>query len=484
LSWRSLLYAIAFLEHSGPTYRLEDLHTESYNWRRIVALWVSMRYQSFAPDSGRSIPEVTHELSLQHCLGQYFEFLDKTRLAFFRIWDIHVYFFAFSFLPGLAMLVDSTARHYNLRLIICGAVVMLTSVVMLLPSFKKPNSQIPSKKSQHVNVREAIVQEIRKRRSAEPRDKAFGMYAVLGRLGLPLSKPDYSRDLHDVYRDLFISLIEWTDSLNPILCAQFSEDLTSPSWIPDWQLDVGSMWLEEYAFAKNPYQATNPPGSHPATPPLWKVVDQSKIAVRGCHVSRVTWRGSPLLKTGEKYDQIDDCAHIRNIDNVQRFWAALPEKERIDQRNLMPLIWSVHTTHYSKLPPVFINSSRIDVMWYPLMQWSKAIVEVSVKSAQLVLEDLKGRSKQEQLQFHISLCNDLAAKRRIFIVAEEKWMGNGPENAQVGDIITLICGVSMPLILRPHKDGYRFVGYVYIDAHDIRSWENSDMENFEDIILH
>ena len=53
-----------------------------------------------------------------------------------RLGYIYIYFFVFSLLPKLVVLVDSIVYYYNLKLIICSIIVILTIRIFRKAYFK------------------------------------------------------------------------------------------------------------------------------------------------------------------------------------------------------------------------------------------------------------------------------------------------------------------------------------------------------------
>jgi hypothetical protein len=49
-----------------------------------------------------------------------------------------------------------------------------------------------------------------------------------------------------------------------------------------------------------------------------------------------------------------------------------------------------------------------------------------------------------------------------FCTTENKYMGLFPKDTQVGDLVCVLFGCGMPVILRPYKDGYQFIGEAYV----------------------
>lgn len=82
---------------------------------------------------------------------------------------------------------------------------------------------------------EDIVVGLYSRTATEPKDMAFGMWAVLERGGaVNLPAPIYSHDTGDVYRIFAVHLAHITQSLELLLLAAIRGVSGQPSWVPDW----------------------------------------------------------------------------------------------------------------------------------------------------------------------------------------------------------------------------------------------------------
>lgn len=73
------------------------------------------------------------------------------------------------------------------------------------------------------------------RTAREPKDMAYGMWAVLERGGIgSLPKPDYSANTGDVFKTFTIHIMQMTQSVEPLLLAALKGLPGQPSWVPDW----------------------------------------------------------------------------------------------------------------------------------------------------------------------------------------------------------------------------------------------------------
>jgi hypothetical protein len=71
--------------------------------------------------------------------------------------------------------------------------------------------------------------------STNPKDMAFGMWAILKKLGaVNLRDPDYSQDIGNIYRTLAVQIVHLTQSLDPLFLAAIEGVADQPSWVPDW----------------------------------------------------------------------------------------------------------------------------------------------------------------------------------------------------------------------------------------------------------
>jgi hypothetical protein len=74
--------------------------------------------------------------------------------------------------------------------------------------------------------------------------------------------------------------------------------------------------------------------------------------------------------------------------------------------------------------------------------------------------------------------------RRLFISRDEEWLGLAPSNANVGDVIALLEGGSVPYILRLSETEagcYKLIGDAYV--HGIMDGEAWKPDLLQDLVL-
>ncbi|KAK1853144.1 heterokaryon incompatibility protein [Colletotrichum chrysophilum] len=306
-----------------------------------------------------------------------------------------------------------------------------------------------------MNSVEAIIQEIRTRKATNPKDQSYGMHAILQKLGLSLTTPDYSRDLGDIQKELFVQLLIWTKSMNLLLCANGPRADGKPSWVPDRQLDSEEMWLK-------PSQLFGRAGNNttPDSDPWWVLHDDDRLVVRGRKIHRVDWCGGPFEHTDTVMDYsgthlhniiILRDQHRANVERVNAGWGSVFVDTSLRR---------IHYVDMTEKPARFSNFEHLWALWDGLVRSGDNILVRDVLESMLATPEL--------MEFHTSICNEMAKKgRSVFVTAPHPLAtGNCPANTKVGDVIFLVAGVPMPLVLREvsGSDNYQLIGFALVDA--------------------
>ncbi len=238
LEWRQLLFAMAFISQCGLNVDRNSISC----WIAQVKLWYSLHILKLEP---------SNQARDLNTLGEMMAFGSRQQ-------TYHHFFYwvnAFHTMPGLPV-----ATILHIGLLLCTALFAMDETIHAgyhvadtclfiafaalcltwwgltlcvryslggtshISRYQRSWAAIAS-----LNPRRAIIQEIRRRRCVDPKDKSHGVCAVLSRWGLQLSPPGSIKDCHDIYRDLFLGLLEWSSMLNLILCASGAELAGQPS---------------------------------------------------------------------------------------------------------------------------------------------------------------------------------------------------------------------------------------------------------------
>ena len=87
--------------------------------------------------------------------------------------------------------------------------------------------------------------------STNPRDKVYGLLALMDESLTSLIKPDYSDTVENVYRSFTLDTIRATESLHALRHCELETDSAPPSWVPDLLAQNGkaALTIEDNAFA-------------------------------------------------------------------------------------------------------------------------------------------------------------------------------------------------------------------------------------------
>ncbi|RSL51284.1 hypothetical protein CEP54_011495 [Fusarium duplospermum] len=295
------------------------------------------------------------------------------------------------------------------------------------------------------DARDAIIYEIATRKATNPKDKSFGLRAVLGRIGIPLDDPDYDKDIYQIYRELFVRLLDWSGSLNLLLFCDSSTMSTLPSWMPNLAIDPDKSWLNPKALA---FQGGFE-GVFFRTPSQWSLTDNKELIVRGVHVCCVSWSSGKFYETSIADYASDEQSHLHNI----------------------PMIHDLMRRYRKWKPTACANRHHVLLHWErkklngkdkrTLKEWGQMIRRTSIMPDASMSAFSYLKSHPACFEFHIDMCNDLARRERTLFLTQPGTLGigNGPANVQVTDLVTLVAGVSKPLILEPRGTRHRLKGF-------------------------
>ncbi|KAK1719621.1 hypothetical protein BDP67DRAFT_129375 [Colletotrichum lupini] len=116
---------------------------------------------------------------------------------------------------------------------------------------KQENSNIPKLTSAYLEIR--LIKTIRRRNAMDKRDQSFSLYNLLGRLGISVPNPDYTKPVTRVYEDLALALCLHSGSFW-VLHMGSSEDKVDglPSWVPDFSQFSPGGFKDQWDLLSNP----------------------------------------------------------------------------------------------------------------------------------------------------------------------------------------------------------------------------------------
>lgn len=369
------------------------------------------------------------------------------------------------------------------------------------------------------------------RKSLDPKDKAFGLYSVIGiKLHKSLPPPDSLASLGEIYQDLTTHIFEATGDLKPLFFAAGNGFPDQPSWVPNWSTILHHWWMEP-SLEVPPrlggyYQRMNTNIQHiPITKAAWSVDthDPGKLTTGGHHYCTVT-ECFNFEPTKKRYDSTDKEVHTKHIKYLQLLIRSQDPRSRAvfltgpddveegpgDLHSYWFLLYTLHNFSPASIFSLmqFSRGGRTGVLRYlriivilclfslsfifgiVLMLLNYFFVTDYLRSYWFIHHLIMD---PDILRVHVRICNDLAkSRRKIFSGVypsengEQRVVGICSTDVEVGDKVIVTSGLPSLIIIRPHIDSYKVVSPVAI-FEDIpkelkKRLDRSGKEKLDDIL--
>lgn len=291
------------------------------------------------------------------------------------------------------------------------------------------------------------------RKSTDPKDMAYGMWAILKARGAPdLSTPSYQREVGDIYKELTVNLIQLTGSLEFLFFAAAQRQPGLPSWVPDWSAHSSHQWT-----SRSPVANIDKPGNPVIDGvQIERIRDQERREqvlsidqIEGVLTTRARDQGRinscfKFTQTSETFADLEKDIHVANLSSLLLCTSASTWKTCF----LLDLaeVDEVHTSRHRgggnrDKVATYLAGSRRRHLQSTLDRWAQG-------------HETPGWFNTDFLPAFIQFCNLLAGSRRMLCHAsltdmpERAYIAACAHRAQVGDRIMRICGLSRPLIVR------------------------------------
>jgi hypothetical protein len=282
------------------------------------------------------------------------------------------------------------------------------------------------------------------REAKNPKDMAFGLWAVLERRSLSaLPNVDYQKPKETIYVEFSRLLLQITGSPHLLLIAAMNNMKGQPSWAPDWTPNMKREchWGDIEGLIRFNHGAEDLKRETKGTIFI-PMVSERAISVRGRRHG-VVIATFVFQRTQSSYQQAEFRKHILNLRLI------------LQLSNIM--------TRAS----LFDGSTVTTLQFH---RWQRFLHKHRSKEASVLLSLLRdappfGNTKvtsmgdSELFRIHVAVCNALAQDPKIF------FKGSNPGTltpANIGwcrrsvkddDLIVHFPGVQIPLIVRPCSDG-------------------------------
>jgi len=333
---------------------------------------------------------------------------------------------------------------------------------------------------------------IRHLNSGDPRDKLYGLFGYLTRLGVQgLPHVDYNIEISQLYTDFTRFTILHDRSLKILTDLDGMENSYEiPSWTLDWSRDHKTSrinWNESAKLAASKDSAV-----------LYNFESHNELHVRGAIVGRIKKKASsgraPGLGTEETIETI--VAKIRSwqtsvsLAYEAKVYAVTEHRLNTllrtllrsivfeEQLNAFPTWINILTAHQQRGPRGVSYVTHID----EAVQWAlerpsiwalyfsgdlDPVTTVNTLEWRVMIALADPRPPGLQA-LHMKIVNHTTGMA-VFL-SEDGYLGIASDASRVGDEIALISGLELPMVVRRSDDGsFRFIAPAYV--HGIMSGE-------------
>jgi hypothetical protein len=320
----------------------------------------------------------------------------------------------------------------------------------------------------------------RSQSSSDAKDKIFAFQGILGRLGIQLPAPDYSKPVSQIYREAAAASIRHDANLL-LLSSLTGESLIQglPSWVPDWSnkhvISEVASWSEERATDLSP-------------PVFGFSEDQSSLTLRGMIIDTINGASleypkyTVLRKVANEHANVlsqEQEVHVLqqwfttfgNGVDMARFFSDFAYN--VWARNHDAACLNEHVKHWIQ---AFSSGMIHSIAQYELVLkpafWSNDRFQTN--------EGTQKNMKNKIVSFHTIVRKLL--DRKIMFRSQSGELGIGCRSLKKGDSIALFSGCNLPMIIRQHAQHWRIVSPTYLHKamRDCPAWSlpRSPLQNF------
>lgn len=422
IPWSVFEKSVLFLEH-----------TCLFDARDLTKPWVNaaIARSQLQISSAASVTETSE-------LERYVQFVYTSSQAAFKllIWKQMGTPFWFFAMASLCLIVVTSRRSRSSKALL--GMTIVAAAGMLACGFWAGISGLKShRRSFEMKctflTEEALLTGLYSRKAKEPKDMAYGMWAVLkqgGTKGLP--EPDYSLSTGDVFKTFTVHIMQMTQSIEPLLLSALKGMAGQPSWVPDWTARAvlvrktppqQSGKLSTSAFFPS-YSAQEVAMRKRTRRQFRFSKDMTVLEVWGTEICHITLTAR-FKKTRREYFDGEKNAHLHNLHLILDY-------------NLLDLVGEY--AEYSGATMREVNT------------WVSFCREHSGESLDCLLQSL--RKRPEIFRTHVLICKNFIRERWAAFRAcpgEYGYSCSGfcSYNAQGGDHVVCFEGIPDALVVRP-----------------------------------
>jgi hypothetical protein len=258
------------------------------------------------------------------------------------------------------------------------------------------------------------------------------IYSLLGTTMDSLDlNPNYDTPFEYVFADSAAHIIEGTGNLSILSDVTTSLDGSDlPTWVPDWSVSRHrQLYFPGQLSSK--YACT---GSSRAVPQPSS--NLKEMTLPGLYLDQIVVLGDATIKDRDEWLQ----QHLTELHKLEGHYSLTVESSS----DTLVRISCADLTLFDPKSP--------DSRWKP----------TSHQHVRQVIDECEKGLTDRFYRFVRSHADRVGYGR--LVVTQGQRLGLVPNNAQAGDIITLLLGGNVPIILRPDGQRYTFIGECFIDG--------------------
>ena len=292
----------------------------------------------------------------------------------------------------------------------------------------------------------------RGRGATDPRDKIYALLSIVSDSVTTAIIPDYSKPVRSLYKEMVKKLVDRDNLVSVLRYNGQPRRLDLPSWTPD-----GSTPLLEASLRPPPLSSA-----------------QSQLA-QGLHASRSHHAQAVFSEDLETLT-------VRGVswDTVERVNDYSSGNEHRWHKLIMQWKFQMlHDIFNEKSSPY--GATFGEAFWRTIMTNISADEEYPAPSAFVQNFDSLLNKELAIEQSPLLMASAGIVHNRRFLSTGKGYIGLGPHDSKVGDVVCVLLGGETPFILRKNESFYQFVGEAYV--HGIMNGEVIDCLDNNDVIL-
>ncbi|KAL9033630.1 MAG: hypothetical protein Q9180_005847 [Flavoplaca navasiana] len=274
----------------------------------------------------------------------------------------------------------------------------------------------------------------RLQRAFDSRDKIYGLLGLAMGQYKDFLEPDYTLPVEQVYEAAAIQFIWRTAKLELLSHIVHDRGVSIPTWVPDWRIPMNHDGFDAH-WART--QDLNLYGASGSTRTMCNQSAPGNLVVEGIVVDTISNIGSELKNLS-----------LEQIDSTLNEWQQIAEAEKRPGKTQTPL-WRTLMNDAVREWDASVNryrGKRLGGRDYgpQVEEWRE-----------LVRQGTDPRSTHFHLNNTLANCT---LNRGLLISRENGYIGLGPAQVSVGDLIVILNGGNMCYILRNVGLTYRIIG--------------------------